>query len=737
MEDNNNINILKDADISSGVLTLQELCERRKILLQKKRQILNKGKTPSQTIAPRAKELEQETQCESLTSEYTTLTTIPDPVTTANDDVIIPNVVYEDLITHVEVYENIITPIDANVLVMGHGNNNFDFSSDDSVADPTYVALSEITNLKPMSPYNIEWFPEREIEEISKNFIKRKRKGDPNNWQRMKNKRQRMTGQEYIGFKKEGTKYVQNESKPARTMGPICMSIRCFSGKVMYCPNLTEEVRSEIFKTFWKISWQEKKMYVSSMVDKKPVSRKTIKSFASRRSDSKVYYLKVKDKKERVCLKTFLETLGIKEWTVRYWLGEKSFTNNESVTRETANCKETKKELVKKYLSELPKLPSHYCRQSTSKLYLEPIIQSKSQLYRIYVEYSESHNRPVASRKLFEEVIIEQNIGLFQPKKDACDTCCAHKAGNVSHETHQKHTELKNMARAQKNEDKTAAQKGDIIHAITADLQAVKLCPCLNASALYFKTKLAVHNFSIYNLGNNKVTCYWFDETACDLKATTYASFFVDYLSKLLDEDLKDVVIFTDGCTAQNRNNVVSNALLRLAMSKNIVITQKYLEKGHTQMEVDSVHSVIERKLKNREIYLPSQYATITKEARKTPCPYDVITPDYTFFKDFSFKDYQVYESIRPGRGAGDHCVVDIRAMRYNPNGTIDYKLNFADDFTPLPRRPKKVSSLTDSVPPLYSSRQRISKAKYDHLQELKCVIPNDCHDFYNNLPFK
>lgn len=64
------------------------------------------------------------------------------------------------------------------------------------------------------------------------------------------------------------------------------------------------------------------------MVDKKPTSRKT-KISNSRRSDTKMYYLKVNDKKVRVCLKTFLETLGIKEWTVRYWLGDG--TNNKEI----------------------------------------------------------------------------------------------------------------------------------------------------------------------------------------------------------------------------------------------------------------------------------------------------------------------------------------------------------------------------------------------------------------------
>ncbi|CAB3240420.1 unnamed protein product [Arctia plantaginis] len=126
--------------------------------------------------------------------------------------------------------------------------------------------------------------------------------------------------------------------------------------------------------------------------------------------------------------------------------------------------------------------------------------------------------------------------------------------------------------------DKQAAKNG-IIHTVTAD---------------YFKTKLAVHNVTV-NLGTEDVACYWFDETTCDLKATTYASFFVDYVTNLLNEDAKDVVIWTDGCTSQNRNSIVSNALLRLEMDTNITITHKYLERGYTQMEVDSVHSVIER----------------------------------------------------------------------------------------------------------------------------------------------
>lgn len=66
-----------------------------------------------------------------------------------------------------------------------------------------------------------------------------------------------------------------------------------------------------------------------------------------------------------------------------------------------------------------------------------------------------------------------------------------------------------------------------------------------------------VHNFTRYNLATNNATCYWFDETTTNLQASMYASFFVDYLEKIIEERFKNV-IFTDGYTSLNRNVVAS-----------------------------------------------------------------------------------------------------------------------------------------------------------------------------------
>lgn len=194
----------------------------------------------------------------------------------------------------------------------------------------------------------------------------------------------------------------------------------------------------------------------------------------------------------------------------------------------------------------MPKMPSHYCRKESTKLYLEANIQTKRELYRINVKEATKSGQKVASRKLFEDVLKDKNIALFEPTKDACDLYCWYKADNITEEIYQQHVSRKDLARQEKTLDKEAAKKG-MLHALTADLHAVKLCPFLTASALYFKTKLMVPNFTIYNLGTNDVKCYWFDETASDLKASTYASFFVDYLKKIIEENPKNIVIFTDG----------------------------------------------------------------------------------------------------------------------------------------------------------------------------------------------
>ena len=122
------------------------------------------------------------------------------------------------------------------------------------------------------------------------------------------------------------------------------------------------------------------------------------------------------------------------------------------------------------------KLESHYCRASSTKLYLEPLFDNYSTLYTEY-KNCESQNKKVAGRRLFQETFDDLNMGLYSPRKDQCDVCCSYDAGNIPEEEYQAHQSRKLDARMKKNRDKETAENDDSVKVITMDVQAVLLCP--------------------------------------------------------------------------------------------------------------------------------------------------------------------------------------------------------------------------------------------------------------------
>ena len=86
-----------------------------------------------------------------------------------------------------------------------------------------------------------------------------------------------------------------------------------------------------------------------------------------------------------------------------------------------------------------------------------------------------------------------------------------------------------------------------------------------------------------------------------------------------------------------------------------------------------------------------------------------------------------------PGRGKGNATVTDIRALKYSSDGNIEFKLNFEDDWQGLPK-PRNMIQPDFDPPALFQDRIKIPESKYKHLQELKCVLPQCHHPFYDNL---
>lgn len=238
-----------------------------------------------------------------------------------------------------------------------------------------------------------------------------------------------------------------------------------------------------------------------------------------------------------------------------------------------------------------------------------------------------------------------------------------------------------------------------------------------------------MHNFTVYNLRSHACTNYWWNECEADLQASTFTSCIIYHLQTYFVPNRK-IIIYSDGCGYQNRNAVLSNALLCFAVQNNVIVEQKYLEKGHTQMECDAVHSMIDRKIKNRSIYLPYQFHEITMQAREKPFSLNSKYLTHDFFLDYN-KNFK-YKSIRPGRKAHDATVVDIRALKYHTDGKIYFKVNYNEQYTEVPTRTDGNFKFKNTVHKLFKSQIKIKISKYKHLQELKSLLPQDTHSFYN-----
>jgi len=135
----------------------------------------------------------------------------------------------------------------------------------------------------------------------------------------------------------------------------------------------------------------------------------------------------------------------------------------------------------------------------------------------------------------------------------------------------------------------------------------------------------------------------------------------------------------------------LSKALRNFAVNKQITIEQKYLERGHTQMECDSVHSVIEQSVKTTiqkdatskerypAVYVPQYYVDAIEYARKNPSRYEVEYVDFSFFMNYS--KVGGYSSIRPGIGVGSATVSDSKVLKYTVDGKIMYKTGYGENY--------------------------------------------------------
>lgn len=495
------------------------------------------------------------------------------------------------------------------------------------------------------------------------------------------------------------------------------------SERSFLCGVVGEDHRRNVFRYFWSLpSWDAKKAYIKGLVRLRSnsIRRRSTSTNIKKKHQYDCYIPSDNDQRVRVCKDFFLGTFNLNKNIFESWLK----VHDKKVLRK--NTTSEKSDSVRKWLDTIPKIPSHYCRSNTKRIYVEDQFKSKTNMQKIYAEWCKNNDEVPAMRKKFCTVLDEEKISIFKPRKDQCDVCVGYTEGNFNEEEYLLHKTKKDEARAAKQ--LAVNNVSPEVMVVTMDMQSVLLCPKLLVSEQYYKSKLAVHNFTFYIKNTKDAHLYIWHKGEGWVTANNITSCIIHFLKEHC-LTFKKVVLISDGCLYQNKNKILSSALANLNSATGLEIEQLILEKGHTMMEVDSVHSTLERAF-NPPIYTPMDYVSRMRQAR-TSQPYIVNYLEFSFFKDYEHVPGN-FKSIRPGKDTGEATVNSIRALLYKQN-EVKFKTRHSEDWSILTQKRNKTIAHGE-VKPLYEVPPKIENAKYKSLQSLKKYMHKDFHAFYDNL---
>lgn len=473
-----------------------------------------------------------------------------------------------------------------------------------------------------------------------------------------------------------GKQYVSRRGKTVESK--VVKSVKNCQLNCKYkCQNkISDDERSSVYETFYSLqSSTEKRHFILATSERFETARplrkvqtvvvnnpenvddpedhnysdtKNDEQPKSRRQYSFKYFFSIKGEKIKVCKKFYLSTLGISQKPVYTAHNKKDVITNTAtpdLRGKSINSRrkpEGDADSARDHINSFHTVESHYCRANTKRLYLGAHL-SVSKMYELYIEKCQADNiDPVKKSFYYKIFATEYNLGFHIPKSDRCDLCEKYKVARQSDtlteeliEEYERHqvlkTEMRN-ARKKEKEQKTSP-------VLLFDLQNVILTPNAEISSLFYLRKLNVYNLTAYYTVTKKVYCALWNESCAGRSGNDIASAFRKILDCVVDEnDISELTVWSDSCVPQNRNSIISNAVLDfLRDNPNITsITMKYSLPGHSCVqEVDSVHSCIERAMSKTEFYSPLGLIRILKQINQHN-PYRIIQMQPRDFKDFA-----------------------------------------------------------------------------------------------------
>lgn len=567
----------------------------------------------------------------------------------------------------------------------------------------------------------------------------RKRKREPQKWLREIRKRRRQHGKEYESAK--GARVPMKSSKP--------VSCRC----KYKCRTKFDKVKKEpIFHQYWEMSYDLQRSFIAHHVKCIDKKRRTQSKEESRRQYTYEYFLPLDGALVQTCKSSFINILDIGPKVINYTMQrDKRYDTKDKRGHHTKiEISNKAKDELRKHIHKFPVIESHYCRKDTKKQYLEKGL-SVRKMYRMYVEDCKDAETRPQKFWLYNSIFNNDfNLGFHLPKKDLCSFCEIYKTqsdfeNKEREKEYRDHEGRKERVRKMKQEDKERAMNDTNMRVINFDLQKVLISPKTDIGEVYYSRKLATYNFTVFDIVSKVASCYMWHEGIAKRGSNDIASCIHDYNRQLGNVD--ELVYYSDSCSGQQRNLPFATMCLYSVQHLPIkTITHNFFERGHSQMEGDSVHATIEKATKKHDMFSPMDWMSAVSNSKISAPRYKVIeiaTANIKDFKELADQTVSNRSKAIDGTTLQWTKVHSFQFRKSEPNRIyFKYDFNMEYNYIEIARanmRKKQTKSMSDCrLKEAYKGEQSISRLKYDDLIKLckKNVIPTRYHSFYESLTY-
>jgi len=398
------------------------------------------------------------------------------------------------------------------------------------------------------------------------------------------------------------------------------------------------------------------------------------------------------------------------------------------------------------FISQLKCKKSHYARSDSGRSYLPPQWSVKY-LWEQWNKKRILDSKLTASRGKFHKVFINNfNLSFGHPRQDVCSYCSEMNARIQIEDDTEKKMELNNELQSHKICSKIFSKtmlnvKPGSVN-VSFDMMQNQPIPKLSVTDTFYSRQIWLYNLTFcINFSNSEQSpenchLYTWVESESARGPNEVCSILLHFLEKLQERIKKESIpivelnLFSDSCSAQNKNQFVVAILLYYINYKNSIfnkINHIFPVRGHSYMPPDQVFGRIEKCLRKKEILLsPQQYYDIFKKFATL----------HVFNKDFFIYDIKkaVKKIMKPNVIKTTEQKIFIY---YKGKKTVDVSSNYNENPTYTVSVLKRGSSLStlDTIDIL----PKINYVKIPKQKDVKnlmrfFVIPEDAKDFYKDI---